>query len=483
MIKLREYQELSFEKLRANIRDGIRNQILCLPTGGGKTVIAAYMLRECHQKGKRAVFVADRIALIDQTSATLDKYGIPHGVIQASHWRARPWEQIQIASAQTLARRKWPDADLIIVDEAHGLNASVLKRIHERNTVVVGLTATPFTRGLGKYYDSVVTVTTTNQLIGEGHLVGFKVFAASEPDMTGAKTTAGEWTDSEAEKRSMPIVGDCVAEYLRHGQGKKFIAFGCTIAHCVELQRQFMSAGVMCELYTSKTGDEQRTQIVEEFRKDDSYIRGLISVAALAKGFDVPDVGVIIMARPLRSSLAEHIQILGRGLRPHHSKDLCIILDHSGNMVRFWDDMHDFMAEGISELDDGKPKPKKEKKEKKKEPKKCPKCFHVHSPGPRCPACGYEYPVRNNVVHEAGSLVELNSGKGGSTTATKQDFYSQLLFVATDRGYSPGWIAHKYKAKFGVWPRNMANDPKPPSSETMNWIRSQVIAFAKRKVA
>jgi hypothetical protein len=68
--------------------------------------------------------------------------------------------------------------------------------------------------------------------------------------------------------------------------------------------------------------------MVEEFRKPDSYIRGLISVAALSKGFDVSDCGVIIMARPLRSSLSEHIQILGRGLRTHPGKEECIVLDH-----------------------------------------------------------------------------------------------------------------------------------------------------------
>lgn len=480
MIKLREYQIASFDTLRENIKQGIKNQILCLPTGGGKTVIAAYMLRECHAKGKAAIFVADRIALIDQTSATLDKYGIPHGVIQAQHWRARPWERIQVASAQTLARRKWPDADLIIVDEAHGLQQTVIKRIQDRGTVVVGLTATPFTRGLGRHYDAVVTVTTTNRLMAEGHLTGFRVYAASEPDMTGAKTVAGEWTDDVAAERAMPIVGDCVQEYLRHGNGKKFIAFGCNVKHCAELQRQFQAAGVITELYTYQTGDEARSQMVEEFRKPDSYIRGLISVAALSKGFDVPDVEVIIMCRPLKSSLAEHIQILGRGLRPHEGKKECLVLDHAGNTIRFWDEMHDFFEVGAKELDDGKPRKKAEKK-KEREPKKCPRCFHVHYPAQRCPACGYEYPSRSNIEHGIGELKELKSGKVAATTPTKQDFYSQLVWIAEQRGYAPGWIAHKYKAKFGVWPKNMAPVPVMASKETMNWVRGQIIAFSKAK--
>ncbi len=236
-IDLRDYQDDAVEFLRNNIRSGIKNQILCMGTGSGKKVVAAYLADECNQRARRLVFVVDRVALIEQTSETLDKYGIPHGVIQAQHWRYRPWERIQVASIQTLARRKWPDADLIVLDECHGIHKAVVDRIGKRDAVVIGLTATPFTKGLGKHYQRVVSVITTNGLIADKHLVPFRVFAASEPDMTGAKVVAGEWTDKDAAERSMPIVGDCVAEYLKHGEERKFIAFGANVAHCAEIQR------------------------------------------------------------------------------------------------------------------------------------------------------------------------------------------------------------------------------------------------------
>ena len=260
------------------------------------TVIGAHLLKECLNKGKRAIFLCDRVSLINQTSDTLDDYGIPHGVIQAQHWRWQPHQRIQVASQQTIERRGWPDADLIICDEAHSVRKVIAERIAKRDCIVIGLTATPFTKGLGKLYDAVVTVTTTNRLIEEKRLCPFTTFAASEPDMEGAKVVAGEWMDDEAEARSMPIVGDCVAEYLKHADGKKFIAFGCSMAHCEAIQAQMMAAGVACELYTYRTGDEARSEMVREFRKSDSRIRGLVSVAALSKGFDVPDVECIIMA-------------------------------------------------------------------------------------------------------------------------------------------------------------------------------------------
>lgn len=481
-IQLYDFQVASVEALRENIRNGIKNQVLAAPTGSGKTVIGSHLLDECLTKGKRGIFLCDRISLIDQTSAMLDDYGIPHGVIQAQHWRWQPHQKIQVASAATLEKRGWPECDLIIVDEAHTIRKHTADRIIGRDVIVIGLTATPFTKGMGKLYDAVVTVRTTNQLIDEKRLCPFTTFAASAPDMTGAKVVAGEWTDDAAEERSMPIVGDCVAEYLKHGNEKKFIAFGVSVRHCEEIQKQMLATGIQCELYTYHTGDEARAEMVREFRKTDSRIRGLISVAALAKGFDVPDVECIIMARPLKSSLAEHIQILGRGLRWDNANPdkRCVVLDHSGNMVRFWSQMCDFFENGCNELDDGTKKEKKKAEPKAKEPMKCPKCAQVHNPLPACPACGFEYQKKAVPEHVAGELRELNN-TASAPREEKQQWWSELRFVAKERGYKEGWAAHKYREKFGVWPRGLIDNECEPSRKTLNWILSQQIKWAKRR--
>lgn len=752
-IVLRDYQLDAVEKLRDNIRSKIKNQILCIATGGGKTVIAAHLLQESSNKKRRAIFVCDRISLINQTSKTLDDYDIPHGVMQAQHWRFKPWERVQVCSAATLARREWPETDLILVDECfpgdtlistpngnvridtlkhgeliynavgvaeiastfearrtdfvivrlsngekfectpdhpiftdmgwrpagalvvgqklfcndsvralwrgndsaqaaeaereirsgggntvqqedvlrsilreeikepnafegdsgqderntkanwtqasyqgrewipsagatskgerdawrrvgngddrkntevikagissplqtglgqqgvddlhrvgreesllaettgarqeegrptevirvesvenikreggqlvynlrvnghpsyfangilvhncHAQIAHTIKRISQRDVVTIGLSATPFSKGLGKHYDAVVNVTTTNKLMTENFLVPFRVFAAKEPDMTGAKVVAGEWTENEIESRTIPIIGDCVAEYLKHCSGKKFIAFGVNVAHATEMKKQFADAGVVCELYTYREGDELRTETVDEFRKPDSYIRGLISVSALSKGFDCTDVEVIIMCRPLKSSLAEHIQILGRGLRIHEGKTECIVLDLAGNMMRFWSEMSNFFETGEVELDDGKKKEKKKPKPREKKPVKCPVCFHIHEAF-ICPSCGHVPAQRSGIDQLAGELSEMNLSAGVSRD-TKQEFYSQLLSYAKERGYDDGWVAHSYKNKFGVWPKGMKDDALPPNQSTLNWLRSRQIAFAKSK--
>ena len=481
-IQLRDYQSDAIESLRHGIRQGIKNQILAAPTGAGKTVLAAYLVDECYKKGKRAIFVADRIALINQTSKMFDQFGIPHGILQSQHWRYRPYENIQVASAQTLARRKFPDTDLIIVDECHSLMKVVLNRIEKRDCVTIGLSATPFTKGLGKYYDAVKSVTTTNKLIADGFLANFEVYAASEPDMKGAKVIAGEWAENDAAERAMPIVGDCVREYLKHGNGKKFIAFACNVAHCEALRDQFLAAGINVDLYTYKQEDEYRDELVTEFRKPNSMVRGLISVAALSKGFDVPDIEVIIMARPLRSSLSEHIQILGRGLRSHPDKTHCTILDHSGNMKRFWDDMHTFLEHGVDTLCDGSPKEKKEKKDDKKEPRKCPNCHHLHNPSPACPMCGFTYKVKSEIRHEAGELTKLGS-KVKSSTLFEELAYYALVTRKKEPAAAQKWIQAMHKGMTGQWSNRKITDATPivPTIETINKIKHQNIKWSKAR--
>lgn len=491
-ITLYNWQEEAVDALRGNIASGCKNQILASPTGSGKTVIASYLMQSASEKRTRCIFICDRLALIEQTSAVLDGYDINHGIIQSNHWRWRPWLPVQIASAQTLARRDWPeDVGLIIVDEAHSVYRSIAARIKERTAVTIGLSATPLTRGIGRIYDEVVTVRTHDQLTNDGYLAPWVAYSTGTPDMRGAKVSAGEWSDAEAEQRAMPIVGSVVAEYMRNAPGEKFIAFGCTVRHCEEIARQFMSAGIRAGLYTYRTPDVERADMVREFAKPDSNLQGLVSVAALSKGFDAPNVSCIIMARPLRSSLTEHIQVLGRGLRrdPANPDKVCTVLDHAGNMVRFWDRMHDFFKNGVLELDDGKPAQKQERDSDEPPPKQCPKCAHVHKPRPSCPMCGHEYPRPRVEEHADGALTQMNGKRSdpddetgpkmeGANRDTKQQFYSQLLTIRRERGYKKGWVAHQYRSLFGCWPRGLEGREARPTPWTREWVHQGLKRYA-----
>ena len=411
----RQFQIDAHNALRQGFKDGHKNQLIMAPTGAGKTYLGLRVCYEAMQRGKRAVFLCDRTTLIDQTSAVADRYGlVDHGIIQANHWRRRPDKLLQIASVQTIAKRAfWPNLDILVVDEAHTTYKAWTKFSEETKAIVIGLSATPFTAGLGKIFSNLVNATTMHELTQLGVLTPMRIFSCRKPDMTGAETAGGEWTDKAAEEREMTIVGDVVNDWLTYGDNRKTIVFGATIAHCEELARQFIHNGIMAAVFTSETTKKERDDLLEEYRKPDSMLKVLISVEALAKGFDVPDVGCICDARPLRKSLSTAIQMWGRGLRssPDTGKKDCYLLDFSGNIIRFFEDFNDIYFNGLDKLDDGDKLDKKIRTQEEFEKKGCPRCgyspFHK-----RCMACGYEKQVTTITDVRPGDMREIYMGEG-----------------------------------------------------------------------
>lgn len=484
-VALRDYQLDAVQKARDAIRSGAKNILIVAPTGSGKTIIGSHLIDESVAKGKRSAFVIDRLSLLGQTSETFDRYGIDHGIIQGGHWRFKPSLPVQICSIQTVAKRQWPEAQLIIVDEAHTVTDTVKKRITPRDTITIGLTATPFTKGLGALYDAVVNVTTTNRLIEQGFLANYRIFSCTEPDMDGVKVVAGEYEEKETSKRALQVVGDVVKEYLEKGEDRKFICSAVDTSHVYELQRQFLAAGINCAAYTYKEREEDRDDILKEYRRSDSSIRGLITVTAASKGFDCPDIGCVIMARPLRNSLAEHIQFFGRGLRTADGKDYCLVLDHSGNSARFWKQWNDFFENGVTELDDGKKKekPKAKEKDEEKEMVKCPQCRAMHMPRPSCPSCGHEYPRKKAIEHVPGNLKELvSTGNPGLMRKMLWPQVAAIVLESTqdiDKAQRRAQaIYHELTGTFAQ-ARIETTTPEPPTPELRKRIKANQIAFIK----
>lgn len=495
LVELRDYQLASVDGARDGIARGIRKQILMAPAGAGKTEIACYMLQEASRKFSRAMFIVDRVVLVDQTSERLDRYGIPHGVIQSGHWRWRPQERIQVCSAQTLERRGIPDdVAVVFVDEAHCMRKKVTEFLNVTDAVVIGLTATPFTKGIGSVYGGLVNVTTTNELIAQGYLSPLKIYAAKAIRTEGMKVIAGEWSEREIEERGLEIIGDIVSEWRdkteKHFGGPvKTICFSATVAHGEELCRQFQAAGFNFHQISYKDGgDSHRRALIEEFRKPDSEIHGLVSCEIFTKGFDVPDVLCGISARPYRKSLSSHIQQMGRVMRASPGKEFGLWLDHSGNAMRFYTDTETVFQDGMSALDAGEldNKVRKEPTEKEKKEFKCSCGCMIFPDEVKCSGCGKELKRRSLTDQLPGIMVELDGNKRNKDTSwvEKQNFMSGLKHYALEHGYQPGWTAHKYKERFGVWP----NDPRvkniaaaPYGYDLSQWLRSQQIKWAKRK--
>ena len=487
-LELREHQVEVIDALREGFRQGHRSQLLYAPTGFGKTEVAIYLMKATAEKYKRAAMVLDRIVLVDQTSMRLTKYGIDHGVFQADHWKFDRSHRLQVCSAQTIEKRKdFPVIDLLIVDECHIARVQTSAFIKNNPDVkVIGLTATPFTKGLGDLYTNVVCGATTSDLVGEKWLTPLKVYIAKEIDMTGVKKVAGEWSQDQVTERGMQITGDIVTEWALKtnqvfGKPVKTIVFCAGVAHGADLVQQFASKGYNFVSISYKDNDEFKKAAIEDFAKPDTLIHGLIATDILTRGFDVPDVMVGVSARPFSKSLSSHIQQMGRVMRPFEGKEFALWLDHSGNYLRFREEWDEIYADGVKSLEGKIERTKKEPTEKEKKESKCSACGHLWpSNTDTCPSCGHVRQKRNLVDQVAGELVELVASKKVAKD-DKQMFYSEMLYIAEKRKYNPNWASHVYRDKFGVWPRNLHDTAIPPSINTMKWITHRQIKFARRK--
>lgn len=484
-LELREHQSSCIDQLRDGFKKGHRCQLLYAPTGFGKTEVAIYLMKATADNWKKAAMILDRIILIDQTSLRLTKYRIDHGVLQSNHWKNDKTKKIQICSSQTIERRNsLLDVDLIVVDECHIARKKITDIIQNNPQIkVIGLTATPFTKGLGSIYSNVVCASTTEFLVNNKWLAPLRVFIAKEIDMTGVTKVMGEWSEAEVTKRGMQITGDIVAEWEKKtyevfGKPRKTIVFCAGVAHGQDLVEQFARKGYNFISVSYKDDSEYKQQVIEDFSKPDTEINGLIATDILTRGFDVPDVMIGVSARPFSKSLSSHIQQLGRVMRSYEGKEFGLWLDHSGNYLRFREDWEKIYAEGVDSLDDKVEKAKPEPTEKMKDDAKCPQCHALWGRNAlSCVVCGFVKP-RKQIEQVEGELIELGFN-GRESRDAKQDFYSQLIYIAKEKNYNINWASNKYREKFGVWPRGLNDLSKEPSVETQRWVKSRIIAWSK----
>jgi DNA repair protein RadD len=418
-IVLRGYQADAIDALRAEIRAGKRRLILCAGTGAGKTLTSAHLLKEAQRKGSYSLFIVDRVALVDQTSAVFDEYGIRHGVVQGLNERWAPHEDVQVCSAQTLARRSLPRSpSLIVVDEAHARYKATLDYMARHpQAICIGLTATPFTSGMGNEWDGIVNVRSTRLLIEDGHLIEPTIYVAKSPDDEELGLNSyGEFTDESATTAGIRIVGDVVQEWVakvheHFGGPVKTIVFSPTVEHGRELCAAFNAAGYnFQQISYLDRDDDSRAEKITEFRRPDSMITGLVSCGVLTKGFDVPDCLVGVSCKPYRKSLSSHMQEIGRVMRSAPGKSKALWLDHSGNVERFALDMFDVWQNGAGDLSKAEKRDSiaRKRDHATREAVKCPQCSGTMR-GAVCMCCGWERPARSGIVAVDGALKEFDA--------------------------------------------------------------------------
>lgn len=496
-IQPREKQIVALNMLRSAWKQHA-SFMMYAPVGFGKTAIAALITAGFISRNMRVMFVAPYTVLLDQTAARFIEYGLSAeeiGYIWRDHPAYDPRRLIQIASADTLIRRDFPDnIDLLIIDEAHLKRKKILGIIDElkaKGVKVIGLSGTPFSAWLGTYYQKLIKPTTMKELIEIGALSKYEFYAPSHPDLSDVETSeqAGYGRDykekQSAEVMSDPkLVGDIVKNWLENGEDRPTICFCVNVAHANFVTVEFSKAGVTVEVMTADTPHEERQLTIRRFEQGITKI--IINVGVLVAGFD-SDVRCIIYARPTKSEI-RWLQCLGRGLRTAPGKDHCLIFDHTGTVhtMGYPDDIeYDYLPASSDGLEDAPARVVKTDQPERL-PKECTQCHYVKPIGVYiCPKCGFK-PIGGEDVEtdKTRKLKKVKKTKEVITEAVKQAWWSQIIYYqrsrsAQGRPISEGWCKHMFREKFSEWPNGLSHAPMEITPVVSNFIKSRQIAYAK----
>ena len=337
--QLRDYQQALVQEVFAQWHCGNRRVMLQLATGGGKTVLFSALAREFTTKGQGVLVLAHREELLTQAREKLESVtALPVGVIKSGH-PVNPLFPVQVASVQTLTRRKHlPEAALVICDESHHSCSQSYTKIfeHYNRAYILGVTATPSRcdgRGFKFLYDSLVLGPSVAELIKTRHLCRFRLFAAQNTIRTsGVKITGGDFNQrslAEAVNTAL-VMGDLVPTWQKYAAGKRTVVFGVDIQHSKAIADAYIQAGISSEHLDGETPTEERKAILERFRSGQTLV--LTNCGIVSEGFDLPSIEAIQCVRPTKS-LILWLQMVGRALRPAPGKDYAIIIDHSQNWL------------------------------------------------------------------------------------------------------------------------------------------------------
>lgn len=452
MIQLRPYQQQMLDEARQAYAERNRAVLLCLATGGGKTITASTVVHGAAQKRNVTWWLTHRRELASQASQTFHQLGIPHGTIQAGHV-SNPHALVQVASIQTIARRldQLPEPDLIVFDETHHIGAATWDAIFHRfpRARILGLTATPWRldgQGLGRWYNHMVLGPSTADLISNGSLSPYRLFAPAAPDLSGVATAAGDFQRGAlAQAMDKPqIVGDAIQHYTRLCAGKRAVAFAAGVENSRHIAAQFNAAGIAAEHVDGEMPTDARDAAVDRFRRGETLV--LSNADLFGEGFDVPAIEAAILLRPTKS-LSLHLQQVGRALRPCEGKAEAIILDHAGNSLRHGlpDDEREWSLED---------RERRKKAEPSEVPvRQCKECFFVYRPAPKCPSCGHVPPVVVREIEQVeGTLEEITRAKDQAKRQRwieERDCHTldDWRALAAQRGYKPGWAMHRWQAR------------------------------------
>lgn len=345
---LYDHQKKYYDALRA--QTGTFKSLVCIPTGGGKTRLAAtYLLNERLAKGDKILWIAHSQFLLDQAYDVFVNSTQLNTQIICVHSNAEKFSalrsdhRIVIISFQSLIANgsSWQeilgDNVTIVIDEAHHLVApSYLNAIKSfaENKCVIGLTATPVrskweeNNELCKYFSTDLNIKIhMAELFKLGVLVKptfedvyFNLEVSKQSDLSTlvhSLTNSSNYHDL--------ILDQYLQNKERYG---KTVIFALNIVHANLLYQMFKAAGI--ETYLVHSRAYNRDSDFPAFKRSVSGV--LININIMNEGVDVPNIQTVFMTKPLNSRIAV-TQIIGRALRSAPNKTQANIVNFAVSNV------------------------------------------------------------------------------------------------------------------------------------------------------
>ena len=337
---------------------------------------------------------------------------------------------------------------------------------------------------MGNYFDDLIEGPQIPELIAAKHLVPTIYYAPANPDLLGVETRQGDYVVSQLADRMNrnDLVGDIVSNWHKLAQRRKTLMFCVDVAHSVHVRDEFMKSGVRAEHVDGGSPKAERDAILARLASGETDV--VCNCMVLTEGFDLPEIACIVLARPTKQ-IGLFRQMAGRGLRPAPGKSNLILIDHSGAVFR-----HGLLEDPIAwTLDVTKAAKNHAHKSRSQEATsrliECSHCGALRKGGEPCPHCGF-LPKRrpDAIIFREGELARVDRDSmpvQSSDPNERMRWHAMLTHVAMQRGYKPGWVAHKYREKFGTWPAARTITPSEPSPEVVSWVRSRAIAYAKAR--
>lgn len=335
MTELRPYQSEAREAIKEQWASGVKNTLLVLPTGTGKTVVFSKVIEDQVRSGDRCLILAHRGELLDQAADKLRKIsGLGCSVEKADQTCLGEWFRVCVGSVQSLQRpqrlEKFKDDyfNTIIIDEAHHAITEGYRRIldHFPEAKVLGVTATPDRgdqRKLGEVFQSLAYEYSIVRAIREGYLC--KIMAQTIPlklDMTSLKTQAGDYTLGSIDSALDPYLDQIAEEMKTYCKGRKTVVFLPLIKTSQKFRSILEREGFRAAEVNGESKD--REEVLKDFEagKYDVICNSML----LTEGWDCPSVDCIVILRPTKIR-SLYCQMVGRGTRLYPGKKDLLLLD------------------------------------------------------------------------------------------------------------------------------------------------------------